>query len=279
MGIEPAWRAWKAARRRRPRRPCDRPRPPGDRRCPGQWVDSPESGRWPAPRRRPRPGRGGPPAPAGPDPGRPGAHRTVSGGGLPARGARLWRRLSVAVDPARIDQHGGAPLLGHDPVVLRPVPVPAAGRGEHRAQQQAELVGVGQPRLRVVGPGRLCASLRLVMPAPWHQRRAGSGRLLEVDQPTTAVRGVQPGVGPADAGTSPLVAAVDGVRGRAEGRWNLPMRRPTDGRKPPRTRSWRPGNVEAPAVLVRRSPRCPRGDSLHTHTGAPVASSGGPRPG
>jgi len=33
--------------------------------------------------------------------------------------------------------------LGHDSVVFLPVVVSAAGRGEHRAQQQAELIGVG----------------------------------------------------------------------------------------------------------------------------------------
>jgi len=68
----------------------------------------------------------------------PGPSRRTARGDRPslaARGARLRRRLPVAVGPVRIDQHGGAPLLGHDSVVFLPVLVPAAGRGEHRAQQ------------------------------------------------------------------------------------------------------------------------------------------------
>ena len=42
---------------------------------------------------------------------------------------------SARVDPVCVDQHGGAPLLDHDPVVGRPVVVGAAGGGEDVPQQ------------------------------------------------------------------------------------------------------------------------------------------------
>ncbi len=51
----------------------------------------------------------------------------------PPRRSRVYsavRRPSGAVDPIRPDEHGGPALFGHDPVVLVPVVVLAAGSAE-----------------------------------------------------------------------------------------------------------------------------------------------------
>src|ERR1700687_3224304 len=65
----------------------------------------------------------------------------------------------VAVDPAGCDEHRGPALFGHHAVVLVPVVVRSAGRGERLAQQQAQLVWVGQPRLGIVRARKFGASL------------------------------------------------------------------------------------------------------------------------
>ncbi len=61
---------------------------------------------------------------------------------------------SVAVHPLRIDEHGGATLRGHHPVVFGPVVMGTACSGEYVAEQQSQPFGV-QPRLRIVGSGKL----------------------------------------------------------------------------------------------------------------------------
>src|ERR1044071_5326524 len=67
--------------------------------------------------------------------------------------------LTVAVHPGGCDKHDGAALLGHHAVVFVPIAVCSTGGGEHFAQQQPKLLGVGKPALRIVGPGQLGCAL------------------------------------------------------------------------------------------------------------------------
>ena len=76
----------------------------------------------------------------------PPARRSTS---APAAPVVAWTRTLVAVDPRGSHQHDCPPLGLHDPVVLIPVVVRAARRGEHLAAQQPQSVGI-DPGRRVV---------------------------------------------------------------------------------------------------------------------------------
>ena len=80
----------------------------------------------------------------------------LGGGGNKVR--KLEWIASAAVDPLWLDQYDGSALLGHDPVILFPVVVAAAGGDEHFAQQQPQPLGVDS-RIRVVRPDQLRAAL------------------------------------------------------------------------------------------------------------------------
>jgi hypothetical protein len=72
---------------------------------------------------------------------------------------RKWRRRSrVGVHPPWLDQHGGAPLRRHYPVVGVPVVMGAARGGEHGAEQPRHLPG-SQAGQRVTGAGQFGRAL------------------------------------------------------------------------------------------------------------------------
>jgi hypothetical protein len=70
----------------------------------------------------------------------------------------LLGRPSVAVDPIRPDEHGGPAFFGHDPVVLVPVVMLAAGSGEDLATELPQAFSI-KPRLGVIGPDEISVPL------------------------------------------------------------------------------------------------------------------------
>ena len=78
---------------------------------------------------------------------------------------------SAGVDAGGNDQDRRAALLGHHPVVLRPVIVLAARGGEDLPEQFGQRGGF-QPPLGVVGPGQLRAPFDGGPPPPGAERRA-----------------------------------------------------------------------------------------------------------